>query len=183
MVILLSGGLDSIVMAERERLRGALRAAITVDYGQAAVVQEIQSASSYCSIRGVAHRVVQVSIDASEMNIGSGRPGPRVVPGRNLLLIAAAIPEAVRIGAFSIGIGCTLADEESYSDCRPRFIDAVSVATRYGYGISVTAPLGQWTRRQVRAYAEEHGLADLSWSCYEPTPQGEQCGGCDSCQQ
>ena len=81
-------------------------------------------------------------------------------------------------------------DYSGYPDCRPEFIEAferlANLATRAGVeGTSrfrVHTPLIALSKAQIVARAYELGVnLSLTWSCYEPEPDGRACGLCDSC--
>jgi 7-cyano-7-deazaguanine synthase len=80
-------------------------------------------------------------------------------------------------------------DYSGYPDCRPAFIrafeDLATLATKAGDEggrFSVEAPLLHMSKADIAAEAARLGLdAGLSWSCYDPTPDGKHCGLCDSC--
>jgi 7-cyano-7-deazaguanine synthase in queuosine biosynthesis len=83
-----------------------------------------------------------------------------------------------------------LAHNSGYPDCRPEFIEAferlANLATRAGVeGASrfrVHTPLITLSKAQIVARAHELGVnLSLTWSCYEPEPDGRACGRCDSC--
>ncbi len=71
----------------------------------------------------------------------------------------------------------------------PEFIEAfekmAALATRQGvegHAVRIEAPLQHMTKAQIAAEAARLGLdAGMSWSCYDPTPEGLHCGLCDSC--
>lgn len=48
------------------------------------------------------------------------------------------------------------------------------------YGVSVRAPLLTTTKVQIVEECRERGIS--GWTCYAPTPNGEQCGECYACQ-
>ena len=51
-----------------------------------------------------------------------------------------------------------------------------------GRPMHIEAPLQHMTKAQIAAEAARLGLdAGMSWSCYDPTPDGLHCGLCDSC--
>jgi 7-cyano-7-deazaguanine synthase len=51
-----------------------------------------------------------------------------------------------------------------------------------GAEIRVRTPLIAMRKSDIAAEAARLGLdAGLSWSCYDPTPDGRHCGLCDSC--
>ena len=51
-----------------------------------------------------------------------------------------------------------------------------------GAPLRVHAPLQHWDKARIATEAARLGLDPaLSWSCYDPTPEGLACGLCDSC--
>ena len=86
-------------------------------------------------------------------------------------------------------IGVNALDYSGYPDCRPDFIRAfeslAALATKAGVEgerFSVEAPLVHMSKANIAAEAARLGLdASLSWSCYDPSPEGLHCGRCDSC--
>lgn len=174
MVVLLSGGLDSMVVAERARVAGALVGCVFVDYGHPAQQQEGWRAFAYCGERGVPLRVVHAfGLDLGDMGAAVGA---RVVPCRNAVLLSVAANAARLLGGTELAIGAIANDQRDYSDCRPEFFAAMSIAL----GVSVTAPLVAWTKREVVVEAVRLGLRPSdAWSCYGPGPIA--CGACPSC--
>ena len=92
-------------------------------------------------------------------------------------------------GSADIFIGVNALDYSGYPDCRPEFIGGFEqlarVATAYGdRGGSVTihAPLQNLKKADIAREAVRLGLDPAqSWSCYDPLPNGQACGLCDSC--
>ncbi|MDT8329147.1 MAG: 7-cyano-7-deazaguanine synthase, partial [Roseovarius sp.] len=74
-------------------------------------------------------------------------------------------------------------------DCRPDFIAAfeniANLATKAGAqggSFAIHAPLQHLGKADIAREAHRLGLDPaLSWSCYDPTPDGTACGLCDSC--
>jgi len=183
--VLFSGGLDSTVLATIAARAGRLAAAAFVDYGQPAVEQEREAAQRWCGRNG--SRLVELRAAfpaAAALANGVGASGPRVIPCRNLILIALAASSAPEIGAREVWYGASGADQASYPDCRPEFAAALSVVLALDGGVVVRAPLVGMLRSEVRALAValQVVIAD-TWSCYEPRQDGTQCGECDSCRQ
>lgn len=174
MVVLLSGGLDSMVVAETARKAGSLRGCVFVDYGHPAQIPEGWKAFAYCGERGVPLKVVHVfGLSLGDMGTGDGA---RVVPARNAVLLAAAANTAIAMGATELAIGAIAEDQRDYADCRPEFFRAMSDAL----GIAVVAPYVGWSKRDVVTAARLLGLrSEDAWSCYGPGP--EPCGICPSC--
>ena len=51
-----------------------------------------------------------------------------------------------------------------------------------GEAFLVEAPLQAMTKADIVREGARLGLdMGLSWSCYDPTPEGLHCGRCDSC--
>lgn len=184
-VVLLSGGVDSIVCATREHRAGRLAACLFVHYGQPAGECEWVAARQWCRTWGVPLSRLDMGLRGlAEMTAPAGEAGARVVPGRNAVLIAHAVNLAASIGAGRVVYGATAADHGGYPDCRPEFVAAASAAARAS-GVAVEAPLINLDKSAVMAEARRLGVnINAAWSCY--TPVGEPgdyraCGTCDSC--
>lgn len=173
-VVLLSGGIDSLVCAEMARRSGDLAGCVFVDYGHPAQIPEGWKAFAYCGSRGVNLKVVHVfGLDLGDMATAAGS---RVVPGRNAVLLSAAANVARGMGGTRLLIGCNAADQADYEDCRPHFLHTMGRAL----GIEVAGPLVTMHKAGIVEQARAWGLRkEDAWSCYTagPTP----CGSCPSC--
>jgi len=111
------------------------------------------------------------------------------VPARNLVFLSLTLAWAEPLGASDIFIGVNALDYSGYPDCRPEFIasfaETARLATKVGAeGSPLTfhAPLQHWGKARIAKEAIRLGLdPSMSWSCYDPTPEGLACGLCDSC--
>ncbi|HET9629145.1 MAG TPA: 7-cyano-7-deazaguanine synthase, partial [Novosphingobium sp.] len=111
------------------------------------------------------------------------------VPARNLIFLSLTLGWAEAVGARDIFIGVNALDYSGYPDCRPDFIAAFEqiarLATRagdQGEEIRINAPLQYLGKDAIAREAARLGLdAGMSWSCYDPQPDGRACGTCDSC--
>lgn len=161
--------------------RGRLASVVLFAYGQPHGFPELGAAAKWAEKHNVKEHYVRVSLRAEAMDIGVGVPGARVVPGRNLVLIAHAINIAAATGASSVWIGCNADDAADYPDCRPPFILA---ASRLGeeFGVVVEAPLLHMTKADVVREAQRLGVdVGATWSCYQPTAMCKPCGTCNAC--
>lgn len=188
-VVLFSGGLDSIVLAQHALNAKRLRAVVHYVYPQPAQAKERGAVMEACRHWHVAgHFVERLEVTLplhsyGELGIGIGLDGPRVVPGRNLVMLAHAVNYAAGLGASEVWIGCTKEDRHAYPDCRPDFIEKVDAMSR-AWGISVRAPFIDWTRDAIVMEGRNNGApVDVAWSCYQPTLTGRPCGTCNSCRQ
>lgn len=178
-LILLSGGVDSLVLAETLRRKRQPLAAVFFDYGQPARVQESVSSSSWCETHNVTlHRRDLDLSGMGAMNAETGATGARVVPARNLVLLAHAANLALTHGHEEIAYGANRADLAGYADCRQDFVIAADTVCSM-LGVRVRAPLLFTVKAEIVRRAQEWGLS--WWSCYTPTAAGLPCETCNAC--
>ena len=201
-VVLLSGGLDSYTAAAIARSQGFDLYALTVNYGQRHA-DELTAARKVAASLGVA-RHLDVAIDLRGIGgsaLTSDLPVPRdrdlqatdipstYVPARNSIFLSIALGWAEVVGARDIFIGVNALDYSGYPDCRPEFIRAfeslAAVATRAGVEggrFTIHTPLITLSKADIIRRGLDLGLDyALTHSCYDPGPQGQPCGRCDSC--
>ena len=198
-VVLLSGGLDSMVCAALAREQGLAVTALTIDYGQRHRV-EIEAARAIAARLATRHIVLPLDLRAfggsaltsdipvPKDGVGEGIP-VTYVPARNTIFLSLALGLAEAGGASDIFIGVNALDYSGYPDCRPDFIarfEALAqVATRAGaegQRFKIHAPLLHMTKADIAREAGRLGLdAGLSHSCYDPAEDGAHCGLCDAC--
>ena len=198
-VVLLSGGLDSMVCAALAREQGFAVIALTVDYGQR---HRIELESARAIAEGLADRHIMLPLDLRSFG-GSALTGdiavPKegvsegipvtYVPARNTIFLSLALGLAEASGARDIFIGVNALDYSGYPDCRPEFIAEferlANLATKAGVegdAFTIHAPLQTMTKAEIAREAERLGLdAGMSHSCYDPLPDGTHCGQCDAC--
>ena len=198
-IVLLSGGLDSMVCAGLAREAGFSVVALTVDYGQRHRV-ELESARTIAERMADRHIVLPLDLRAfggsaltSDLavpkdGVGEGIPAT-YVPARNTIFLSLALGLGEASGARDIYIGVNALDYSGYPDCRPEFIEEfqrlANLATKTGVEgdpFTVHAPLLHLTKADIAREAQRLGLdAALSHSCYDPLPDGTHCGQCDAC--
>ena len=198
-VVLLSGGLDSMVCAAIARERGFAVTALTVDYNQRHRV-ELEAADRIASDLAERHIVLPLDLrafggSALTSDIAVPKDGPvdgipvTYVPARNAIFLSLALGLAEAVGARDLFIGVNALDYSGYPDCRPEFIagfeQLANLATKAGIEggrFTVHAPLQLMTKADIAREAQRLGLdPGLSHSCYDPAPDGRHCGECDAC--
>jgi 7-cyano-7-deazaguanine synthase len=199
-VVLLSGGLDSMVSAALAREAGYTVYALTIDYNQRHR-REIDAARAIAADLGAERHVVlpldlrqfggsALTDDIKVPKEGVGADIPvTYVPARNLVFLSLTLAWAEALGARDIFIGVNALDYSGYPDCRPEFIagfqELAELATKAGAEgspFTIQAPLQFLTKAEIAAEAYRLGLDPaMSWSCYDPTAEGLACGLCDSC--
>jgi len=200
-VVLLSGGLDSMVCTALAQEQGFRVLALTIDYNQRHRI-ELESAKVIARRLGVERHVIlpldlrqfggsalTAEIDVPKDGLGDDIP-VTYVPARNLVFLSLALAWAEAAGSSDLFIGVNALDYSGYPDCRPEFIAAfeylASLATRAGVEgrpLRIWAPLQHLTKAGIIRVGLDLGLDyGLTHSCYDPGPGGRPCGRCDSCQ-
>ncbi|MCW6533023.1 MULTISPECIES: 7-cyano-7-deazaguanine synthase QueC [Sphingomonas] len=199
-VVLVSGGLDSLVSAALAREAGFRVLALSVDYNQRHQV-ELAAARRVAKMLGAERHVVLPldlrafggsaltdDIDVPKDGVGEGIP-ITYVPARNTIFLSLALGWAEASGARDIYVGVNALDYSGYPDCRPEFIAGfetlAELATKAGVEgtpFRIRAPLQMMTKADIVREGARLGIEmGVSWSCYDPAPGGLHCGLCDSC--
>lgn len=198
-VVLLSGGLDSMVCAAIAREQGYSVSALTVDYNQRHRV-ELEAARKIASqladrhivlpldLRAFGGSALTADLEVPKDGVGNGIP-VTYVPARNTIFLSLALGLAEASGARDLFIGVNALDYSGYPDCRPEFVaqfeKLANLATKAGVegdAFRIHAPLQYMTKSDIAKEADRLGLdAAMSHSCYDPLPDGRHCGRCDAC--
>jgi 7-cyano-7-deazaguanine synthase len=199
-VVLVSGGLDSMVSAGLAREAGHRLFALSVNYNQRHRV-ELDAAHRVARMLGAERHIVlpldlsafggsalTADIAVPKNGVGEGIP-VTYVPARNTIFLSLALGWAEAVGARDIYIGVNALDYSGYPDCRAEFIQGfeklAELATKAGVEgapFRIRAPLQHMTKADIAREAARLGLdAGATWSCYDPVPGGVHCGLCDSC--
>lgn len=199
-VVLLSGGLDSMVAGGMAREAGYDVLALSIDYNQRHRVELRAAERIAAMLNAKSHIVLPLDLTAfggsaltADIAVPKGGVGTGIpityVPARNTIFLSLTLGLAEVAGANDIFIGVNALDYSGYPDCRPEFIDAfqkmATLATKAGVEgrpIHINTPLQHMSKADIVREAYRLGLdTGLSWSCYDPTPEGQHCGLCDSC--
>ncbi len=205
-VVLLSGGIDSATAGAIARREGFALHALSFRYGQRHL-RELESARRVAAHLGaLSHQEIAFDLRAiggsaltddievpknrSEAEIARGIP-PTYVPARNTIFLSFGLALAERLGAEDIFFGANQLDYSGYPDCREEFIQAfermANFATKAGVEgksrLRIRTPLLKMTKAEIIRAGLDLGLDySLTWSCYDPLPDGRACARCDSCQ-
>ncbi len=203
-MVLLSGGLDSMVCAALAREAGFGVLALTIDYHQRHRI-ELEAAKRIAADLADRHIILPIDLSAfggsslTDDSISVGKAGVGAegqggipltyVPARNTVFLSLALAWAEAAGARDLFVGVNALDYSGYPDCRPEFIAAFEAlanqATKAGVegdGFTLHAPLLHMTKADIAREAARLGLdAGISHSCYDPAADGGACGECDAC--
>ena len=204
-VCLLSGGLDSSTCLALARREGYCCYALSFDYGQRHR-QELEAAARIAVHFGAArHLVTKIGLDSfggsaltADIAVPKARSAREMshgipityVPARNTIFLSFALAWAEVLGSSDIFIGVNALDYSGYPDCRPEYIEAyrhmANLATKAGVeGITqleIHTPLLALSKAQIVTLARDLSVPfGLTFSCYDPEPDGRSCGQCDAC--
>lgn len=195
---IMSGGMDSTLVAYIMRSRGYEITALHFNYGQRTAEKELSAFRAICDELGVtgkyeidldffktigASALTDHSIEVPTGGIEAGVP-ITYVPFRNGIFLSIATAIAEKEGCEAIAIGVVEEDSSGYPDCRESFIDAFTKAANLGTkettNLTIEMPLVRLKKSQIVQKALElNAPLHLTWSCYQS--EEEACGICDSC--
>ena len=195
-IILLSGGLDSLVSLGIGIEKYGISLALTFDYGQKAVEQEISTSKNTCDYYKIEHKVIKLDwlkevthtalVSNEDLPEGIDNPEQSAksvwVPNRNGLFLNIA-------GSFADGndydyiiIGANKEEGQTFPDNTQEFIDKINAEFEYSTQKhpKVVAPLINSDKNDIVKLALEHKIPlEFVRSCYA---SGEKhCGKCESC--
>ena len=195
-VVLCSGGMDSVAALHWARAHHEVSAALSFDYGSKHNHKELPLAAAQARKLGVPHRIIRLDfigqLFASDL-LQSGGEIPEghyaddnmkrtVVPFRNGIMLAAAAGFAESAGAQGLVIAAHTGDHTIYPDCREDFMRAMGDAMKAGTyaGIELLRPFIALTKGQIAAEGAKLGVDFArTWSCYKGG--AIHCGRCGTC--
>ena len=195
-VIIVSGGMDSITLLHDYCEHIAL--AVTFDYGSKHNAREIPFARLHCERLGIEHIVIPLAFmqqyfqssllkggeEIPEGNYDAENMKSTVVPFRNGIMLSIAAGLAESRGLKYVMMANHSGDHAIYPDCTPRFVKAMSEATKAGTypGIELLVPYTNITKGDIARRGMALGINYTeTWSCYKG---GEKhCGRCGTCRE
>ncbi|MCD6182593.1 MAG: 7-cyano-7-deazaguanine synthase QueC [Candidatus Cloacimonetes bacterium] len=197
-IVLVSGGMDSLVTAAIAQNECDAVYYLHVNYGQKTQARELMAFEGICDHYHPADvleadvtylaKIGGSSLTDSALTIDDHSDKEEVpntyVPFRNAHLIAIATSWAEVIGAQRIYIGAVEEDSSGYPDCRERFYTALERAidegTKDETKIQLCTPIIHKSKAEIVKLGMQLGAPlELSWSCYRNDDVA--CGTCDSC--
>lgn len=196
-IAVVSGGMDSTVLAHQATGLFSRVDLLSVDYGQRHR-KEIGYAALTAARLNCCHDVVELplaamltgsaltdgAVDVPHGHYAADTMALTIVPNRNAVLISVAYAVAVARGADAVLVGVHAGDHHVYPDCRPAFITALDEALRIGNegvgNVRLEAPFVNHSKTDIARLGGRFGVVwTETWSCYEG---GEQhCGRCGTC--
>lgn len=199
-IVLVSGGMDSLVCAGLAHAEGHELHFLHMDYGQKTSRRERKSFDDIADFYKVPqkHRKVidmnflrQIggsSLTDETITVKSYQGDSDVIPDsyvpfRNTIILSLAVSWAEVMGANTLYIGANHEDSPGYPDCRPSYYEALNKVIKEGTkagDINVLTPVIHMKKKDIVLQGDKLKVPfDLSWSCYQSTTKA--CGNCDSC--
>jgi 7-cyano-7-deazaguanine synthase len=204
MVVVCSGGLDSVTLLYKTFKEHEVTSIVSFKYGQKHS-KEVDFAALHAHMLNLKHHIIDLSqsglteaiaspdnaligdSDVPEGHYAQDNMKQTVVPNRNMIMLSMALAIAVTEGAQAVATGVHAGDHFIYPDCRPSFILSAALAGYLGNeGLSdlwrspIWAPFIHSTKAELAFEAIKLGI-DFSqtWSCYKG---GDiHCGKCGTC--
>lgn len=188
LVTLVSGGLDSSLMAILAKENKNEQFPLFIDYGQLAAEMEWKA----CKI---IHRKfnlpipLKMDISGYGNTILSGITSPNkkimeeaFLPGRNLMFLLLGAAYAIQCETNSVCIGLLNEKTHLFPDQTDYFLRVAEniIEISMGKRISLLTPLREFFKADIIALAEKKGMKD-SYSCH--FGDIEPCGKCISCEE
>jgi len=195
-VILVSGGMDSVVALYRAREESVVTACLSFDYGSKHNGREIPFARWHAERFGIPHVTIPLGFMGEHFSsdlLLAGGEIPKghyeeesmkktVVPFRNGIMLAIAAGFAESRGADALVIAAHAGDHAIYPDCRGGFLSAMADAIREGtYAeIDLLRPFVNMTKSDIAREGARLGVDFArTWSCY--VGGDVHCGECGTC--
>lgn len=199
-IAVVSGGLDSVVMAHLLASQGWTLHLLAYDYGQRHA-KEIEYSRDCAARLSAAFSVVDLkslqpllsgsaltdeTIQVPHGHYAAQNMKSTIVPNRNAIFLTIAFGAAVAENAGMVAAGMHGGDHFIYPDCRPQFVESFAAMQRLaveGCGdetLQLLTPFLNKSKADIVKIGAELGVPFVrTWSCYEG---GEiHCGACGTC--
>ncbi len=192
-ILLLSGGLDSLVAAWASREKHPPKLAVTFDYGQRSAPRELEAALCVAAELDTDHRLVKLpwmsrlmpsSLSDPHTDLADADDAAVWVPARNAVFISIAAAHAEALDCDTIVCGFNAEEAATFPDNSPEFVRRCNAMLELATQNRprVHSPTLDMTKEEIAARGVELGAPlHLTWSCYTAGP--EHCWECPSCRR
>lgn len=199
-VVLVSGGMDSAVVASLAKEQHEQLAFIHTNYGQKTHKKELEcfhNLADFFNVPSKLRKIVDLTflssiggssltdtaIEVTKFEGDTDIIPSSYVPFRNTIILSMAVSWAEVLGAKKIYIGANYEDSPGYPDCRPSYYDAFNNLIKEGtkeVEIKIETPVLYMKKKEIVETAQKLSTPlELTWSCYARSDKA--CGVCDSC--
>lgn len=204
-IVLLSGGLDSVVSLASIKEKCSNILALTFNYGQKSFQAEKTASENISKYYSIEHRIIDLKwlADISNSALNTNELIPTIdrnnlddlnasknvsksvwVPNRNGLFVNIAACFADSYGFDTIIIGANEEESKNFKDNSKEFILAVNESLKNSVNtkVEVVAPLLEMTKEKIVNLGIKLDVPfQYIYSCY--MNNGKHCGMCESCQR
>lgn len=185
-VTLLSGGLDSTLLAFLLNEEGVNQFPLFINYGQINFEKELLALKESCSKLGIVQpRIIDIRNFGENIESGLTTKALDVnldafLPNRNALFLLIASSYAYKTKCSHIAIGLLNDKNAIFPDQTRIFLDIMenSLSVSLGRKISILSPLMNFTKGDVISLAKSKGISN-TYSCH--SGNDKPCGECISC--
>ncbi len=187
-VSLVSGGIDSTLMAVMANEEGIRQYPLFIDYGQLSAKQEWKACRSmhakfglakpaYMNLRGFG-QLISCGLTDRHARVNEDA----FLPGRNVLFLLVGGSYAYRVKANSVAIGLLIEEYRIFPDQTVSFVEKCEALLQLamGYRLKVVAPLMHLSKADILELARIRRIAG-TYSCH--SGHEEPCGICVSCRE
>ncbi len=187
-VTLLSGGLDSAVLASMISQEGKRQFPLFLNYGQLSAEKEWQASRQVAEQLDIGP-VKQIDISGYGKSISSGLTDSSrdiyedaFLPCRNLVFVTFAAAYAYQVDASSIALGLLREDSSLFPDQTEAFITTAekTIEMTLNRPIRILAPLMVFSKKDIVNLAANMGIQN-TYSCHAGTTP--PCGSCVACRE
>ncbi|WP_417247425.1 7-cyano-7-deazaguanine synthase [Celeribacter sp.] len=185
-VVLVSGGLDSTLVARLAKEEGVNVYPLFVNYGQRSMRREFQACLMSMKAMNLPEpKIADLAGFGQLIRSGLTDSSLRVLedaftPGRNALFLLMASSYAYQMNADAVSIGLLSEETSLFPDQTKQFLSNAEsfIEVALGRKISILAPLADFNKQDVVQLAAQKGIAG-TYSCHVG---GEiPCGKCIAC--
>ena len=193
-IILLSGGLDSLVALDIARKKHEVALALTFDYSQKSFIEEKKASDKICKLYNIKHEVIkldflsQITNNAlTDINNNDLNELKSVwIPNRNGLFLNIAASYCDSFGYDYIVFGANKEESKNFSDNNTGFVEVINDCFKYSTlkKPRVLAPCSNMTKVDLVNYIIDNDIDfKLIKSCYQniDVTKRKHCGECMSC--
>ena len=195
-IILLSGGLDSLVCLGAVKEEYGVELALTFDYGQKSAKQEIKASKELAEYYDIKHEIIELPFlknitktalvedkDIPENELYTEHSAKDVwVPNRNGLFLNIAACYADTYNYTHIIFGANKEEAVTFPDNSRKFTEVITSCFEHSTlcNPKVVAPLISMNKNDIVKLALDKNMPlELTRSCYNDSKTN--CGKCESC--
>jgi 7-cyano-7-deazaguanine synthase len=199
-IVLLSGGMDSLVCLGEALASKSQIYLLHMNYGQKTSEREKKSFTEIAKFYEVSEKNLKIidmtflrqiggssltdeNISVKNFHGDSDTIPDSYVPFRNSIILSLAVSWAEVVGAKTLYIGANHEDSPGYPDCRPSYYTTFNLLIKEGtkaQDIAIITPVINLKKREIVKRGLDLKVPfHLSWSCYKDSKS--PCGVCDSC--